>query len=133
MKEIPRELDWVKARNACSLSVMFETLKKEVEEDINKSNELREGQMGKFTFHKKPNDFTVFWDAASSRELIVFYLKESTIEVESGDGKKILEVGITLNDAGECKFRVKDKDEELESWQFRKRVLEKFIFGPLSR
>ncbi|HEY2461596.1 MAG TPA: hypothetical protein VGI16_12350 [Candidatus Acidoferrum sp.] len=125
MKEIPEELNWIKARSACSLAYMYEKLRLQILEDIDLQNKLP----GHARFDMKTGnaDFSVMTYSVEGIKSMQFSLvMPHTIRVNNGDGALKFEATLTLNDAGECKLRIDGK--ELELWQIRRRALEDLFF-----
>jgi hypothetical protein len=129
-KEIPKEFEWVKARTECSLYAMYKTLIAGLRDDAKARNELR-GENDFVRFIAKPSSgrhFSVIREGQREPSLasVDFIYEDRTIGVYDGDGKKRFDVGITLTDFGECKFKI--GDEELEAWQVRRKALEPLFF-----
>jgi hypothetical protein len=123
--------DWVAERAACSLAVIFATLKQEVKEDVKKRTDLRspEANYG-FTFSDHGDGFFVGLDATpphatSIHFSIMFRRGLKTIEI-SGDGIKAFEAIPTVNDEGKCRLKINGVEREF--WQVRRMALEKLFF-----
>jgi hypothetical protein len=130
MKEIPENLDWVTVRNECSVEKIFQTLKLQVKEDIERRNEsLRAGQKERYRFDITESGggvFTVFIDGIVRGYSIAFAAtKDFGISVRK-DGIPILEAIPTVSDDGKCRLKVDGRECEL--WQVRKMALEDFFF-----
>jgi len=69
------------------------------------------------------DSFTVMRHSQRS-DSVYFYAQDNAITVLKGM-EPFLQGSITLNDAGECRLKV--KDVELEFWQFRRRALEELF------
>lgn len=125
-------LDWVKARGACSLSQMFEQLKSDVHEDVTQRNSIRVDGRDHFyewQMAESHNNFRVIREGGDTfdRRAIGFYLEQGKITVK--DQQHVMfSVTVTLNDQGECKFKI--GEEEKESWQIRKKALEDVFYFP---
>lgn len=125
MNEIPKELDWISIRSKCSLSVMFELLKSQVETDIAKQNEIPGHPQ--FSMGFSPASFTVLNHTIEGIRAVVFALTKTHIEIKNAERQILFQASLTINDSGECRLKVDDK--ELELWQIRKRALEELFFG----
>jgi len=125
------EFNWVTARNACSVVAMFIQLKDEVLADLNCAKELFKGSGRSFDFKAGRDKFTVF-EGIGPLRTVAFSLNDTRtailVEHDNGDGSQdeAIHVTLTLNKERQCRFMV--KGEELESWQLRKKVLERLFF-----
>jgi hypothetical protein len=122
-------MDWVSKRSACSLFQMFEKLRIDVENDVRVRQSLRPEQAQyKFSFAQEGDIFSVSRDA-NRHELLAtvsFHLEENGIVARKRSGSTILTAKITLNNKGECRFKI--GEEEYESWQLRRKALESIFF-----
>lgn len=123
--------DWVAERAACSLAVIFATLKLQVQEDVKRRTNLRpaEANYG-FTFRDHGDGFFVGLDATPIHATpihfsIMFKRGLNTIEI-SGDGIKAFEASPTISDDGECRLKIKGVERQF--WQVRRMALEKLFF-----
>jgi hypothetical protein len=120
-------VDWVTKRSNCSLLKMFQTLKLEVEKDVEiRKSVRREGEGIDFQFAQHGDSFSVSREG-NSRELfttVTFQLTENTIHVDQS-GRAFI-VKIMLNNDGDCKFKI--NEQEYESWQVRRKLLEPIFF-----
>jgi hypothetical protein len=123
---IPRELDWVKERAACSLARVFQDLHMGVQGDVRKMNEIRKEEAFGTRPTDRPNRFIAFRMDDLMR-VVHFALEPTLIEIRDGVSGQSFDVGITLNDEGQCKLRI--GGDELEQWQVRRRVLEALFFA----
>lgn len=130
---IPRDLDWVTERAACSVTAMFKKLEHGVQADVAKMAVIISEQGDKQT----KLSFVAGRDRFSAvREGVVYPLPTShsvDFSIEKGlivakwDAEKVLcEATIMLTNEGRCKLRV--GKEELEDWQFRRMTLERLFF-----
>lgn len=122
-------MDWVSARSKCSLVQMFNKLKMEVEDDVKRRQSLSsQSNSLRFEFVEAENSFTVIRSADKYELLdrVEFRLAEVAIQIRNSKGVIVLLPRITLNDAGECMFKI--GDHELESWQLRRKALEPLFF-----
>lgn len=130
---VPENLDWVKARNECSASQMFERLRLEIGSDIATRNaQLPAGSAFTFTLEMFNGSFSVIRKAAGDSPAVIFSRKGEEITAKSTeDGKLLFTATVTLNDLGECKFRIKDEQKqqaEKYSWQLRRMALQELFF-----
>lgn len=123
------DFDWVEALSRCSLTAAFQQLKLEVQADVESRN-ARRGPAPSYVFDlvSKPDRFAVLLSGDQVEpKSVVFRLAARTIEVYDDEDRLILSATLTLNDAGECRFRV--GGEEKEFWQVRRMALEQLMFG----
>jgi len=128
MNGIPRELNWVKERAACTLAHVFSQLHHGIEEDIKSVNlihQLPPETVFEMTFLGAGNAFVVK-RRASVRPYVRFSLAQDYIET-SDDTSEKSEYRITLSNEGRCKLTL--HGEELEQWQVRRMALEKLFFA----
>lgn len=126
------EFDWVTARANCSLGLMFERLKGEIEEDVKKRQEIRPktefGNYYGFRVDMNQSRISVLLEGNGiQRQSIVFYLKKDCIEIVDGSATSKFKATATLCDDGECRLKVNDQEREL--WQVRKLALEDLFFN----
>jgi hypothetical protein len=128
----PSDFDWVTARAKCSVADMFETLRQLAKAGVERINTFRGGTNPngpRFRFEETEplphRGFTV-WDTFSyQRRAVDFRLRTETIHV-SGAGREVIQATLTLNDFGQCRFKV--GYDELDAWQFLHRTLEWLFF-----
>jgi hypothetical protein len=121
------KFDWVKERSACSLPKVFQTLRLEVEEDVNARNGLRpENAPYEFSIVDKGNDFSVVLEAPDLHRSVTFCLEEHAIVVLDPSGNHMFEVILVFNDEGKCRMRAKEENKEL--WQIQRMALEDLLF-----
>lgn len=122
-----QDFDWVQARTECSPSAIFERLKISLKTDakIRTQALIQKGSDYGFSVISEGRSVSVFVQGNNLSRSVVFDLTEDGVSVHTGD-KHIAEATLTLNDEGECRLKVGDK--ELELWQFRKFALEEFFF-----
>jgi hypothetical protein len=119
--------DWVTALSSCSLAKVFEQLKLELEEDVKIRNELRPaGASYIFRTTLRDDVIVVFLEGSHVRGSVKFRINGKALDVRDGEDNIILQATLTLNDERQCRFRVNDR--EYESWQIRKRALQKLFF-----
>jgi len=129
-KKASTDFEWVNARAACSPVKVFEQLRLQIAHDVELRNKMGEAQGQKFDIHAESAAFAVFLDRSIYREtpyrVIRFHLEDQRIIARYGDDTDIFVATLTLNDDGECRLRIKDKNYEL--WQVRHMALEKLFF-----
>lgn len=120
-------MDWVKARAECSLADVFVGLRRDIERDVLTRNGLTVEGIASYKFRivKAPGDrddeFSVVREGVDGamRSIDVTY-RPPTIEIGE------LRATLTLNEEGRCLFVI--AGQELESWQVRRRALERLFF-----
>jgi hypothetical protein len=133
----PENLNWVQARADCSLQNIFKALELGAREDVEQMMS-RLGSHDQIKFSVVPGNkrFSVIRidDPMTSISIAVDFIyarDEITVQTVSNDQCGVLfTVGITLDNNGRCKLKV--KDAELEQWQVRRMALERLFFGPRS-
>ncbi len=122
------EFDWVNARANCSIGLLFEQLKTQVEKDMDTRQALCKGPPYYYAFRFKVENNTIIALIEGHRlhESVTFRLSGNAIEVMGRDGKLSFNGIATLNNDGNCRLRV--NGDELELWQFRKKALEDLFF-----
>ena len=125
------DFDWVRARAACSLDVLFQQLRVAADRDVDSMNAVL-----------KAADRTIVCELAEvgDRFLVTisgnafpmriaeFARTETSIAVSVEKGKKKFVAVPTLNPDGVCKLTV--NNQELELWQVCRMALEDLFFGP---
>jgi hypothetical protein len=130
-REIPEVLDWVNERARCTPSIIFETLRSKVEDDIRARN-LIGPQHGfpkrNFELKVDANWFAVIQQQFPGRAKgVFFHLTPSGIKTrDSETSRDLLEASLTLSDDGKCRLKVGETEYNL--WQFRKLVLHDLFF-----
>jgi hypothetical protein len=134
MNNIPDNLDWVTTRNECSAAKVFETLKLEIEKDIEIRNDsLRPGQKERYRFDMaiSADGFSVYVDGITKgRRSIIFTISEDQITVRvknQYDESVLFNAEPTVCNDGKCRLKVDKQDYEL--WQVRKMALEGLFFA----
>lgn len=123
-------INWVKERHSCTALCMFEKLRNEVKADIEQRNALRPEQ-AHYGFKFVQSDMAIFSVVREGNQIgrvVRFVLKGDTIIAETHD-EEIFSAMLTLNDVGECRFKI--NGDERESWQLRKLALEPMFFEGL--
>jgi hypothetical protein len=123
------DFDWIKARAACSLQVLFKQLQVAVEGDVAAANELPNNVRSDAKFEVSPREgrfvVTRQHDDDGVRA-VKFILEKAQIVVDKGAGVSFT-AKPSLNTEGVCKLRVHSTD--LELWQVCRMALEDLIFG----
>ncbi|MGA7695010.1 MAG: hypothetical protein WCA76_08260 [Candidatus Sulfotelmatobacter sp.] len=132
------DFDWMEARAQCSLSVIFEQLKGDVRNDVEKAQATRKtygeglpahyGFRLVFTDNGRAIKVLVNGQTASGtiHDSVSFHLTEKAIEVRDVSEAVKFEATLTLNGKGECRLRINDEEQEL--WYLRKLALEDLFF-----
>ena len=123
----------MQARSECKVEKVFESLKKEVEEDLNKFCRCNHERSGWLDFAYLGHRRTFGVKYKTSEYGVYFILSGNKIEVEEytakGGTDSIMTLSVKLNDEGECRLVDEKKCEWLRSWQVRQRALEGTFFG----
>jgi hypothetical protein len=134
MDEIVNPASWVKDRANCSIGVVFEELKREVQADVADREALRPKTEvhGHYCFKFTSGDrsFAAFVDGAlMNHKAVLFSLNNSHISIEkkNGDRQETIKASVTLNDKARCVLRIGEK--EYEHWQIRKMALDDLFFS----
>jgi hypothetical protein len=126
-KRGPADFNWVAERAACSLPRVFETMRRQVEGDIEMRNGLRPPNSPyQFSLVAKGSDFVAVLDADKIQSSVTFSLAERSIRVRDDTGTLIFEITVLFNDEGVCRLKV--NGEEREFWQVRRMALENLMF-----
>jgi|SRR5271163_5068120 len=126
MNGIPRELDWVKERAACTSEKVLSQLHRSVEEDVKTANSI---------FPREPLLQVVVTDeqaftvrrGETLKPVVAFMLEGGCIVVTSSLSREEWRFTVGLNNEGRCQLR--QNGEEYEQWQVRKMALEGLFFG----
>lgn len=134
INNIPRELDWVAARAACTVTQVFNELRTGIENDIAKHCEVMQpSDQERVTSDLKSDGSAIVIGRPKKNpnRRVFVSVSESDIKVCNDAGIPIMTAFVGLSNEGRCILRVKDGDTitELEQWQFRKLVLEPVLFG----
>jgi hypothetical protein len=131
MNTVPRELDWVEKRAACTVEKVFNQLCDGISSDveaINTAKQLNEFDLFNAVMHTDGTTMFVGQPNRTPRRRLAIGVVANRIEVRqewSGGANWAASVG--LNDEGRCILRFDGK--ECEQWQFRKKTLEGLFFG----
>ncbi|MGA3095215.1 MAG: hypothetical protein ABSF25_02075 [Bryobacteraceae bacterium] len=125
------DFDWVKARAACSLEVLFQQLRVAVKRDVDSMNAVlaQAGRPVQCQFGDFSNRFLVMISGNGfPMRRAEFALSPSGISVEVDKPKqKTFSAIATLNPDGDCRLVV--NNQELELWQVCRLGLEDLFFG----
>lgn len=128
MNEVPTELNWVEKRAACSAAQVFKDLHSEIERDVAVANEVNTIP-GPFMVSAGTGGAVIVSVKNEVGPRIVFYFGNDRIEVKDERSNVKIVASPTLNNSGRCVLKV--EGVELEQWQFRKMVLETYLFGEI--
>jgi len=125
---------WVRERYECSLSKVFDILRKQVRDDVEARQKmvspedfrLGPGASHSFAFLDGGNNFTVKLKGHTVSERVSFLREPHTIKATNTNGELIIEGSPTLNPAGQCVLKIGSK--EFPIWYFRKLALEELFF-----
>jgi len=123
------DLNWVTARAKCSILIVFNEFRLEVEEDvkiINSTSRPPEYPLSSFAVRSNVvSDYFVVFQEQNANARVDFNCEVDRITVKSGE--RTFSVTLTLDNAGQCKMRVND-GEPMERWQVRRMMLEDLFF-----
>lgn len=134
-RDVPKELDWVAARAACTAAQMFNELRFGVESDIRSNNEKTQAsdeEKVSSTLIENGTAIAISRAKKVPSRRVFIALSEGKIQVYNDAMQLQMSGCVALNDAGRCILRLEDDGAELEQWQFRKRALESLFFGKSS-
>jgi hypothetical protein len=128
---MPEDLDWVERRSLCALPDIFNRLRIQIENDVNKRTALSSKDNYQFRFVGEENVVSVcgYYKNVPMNCIpaVNFRLEDKHIRISSTDNKIDFEATLTLNDFGDCKLCVNGEEREL--WQVRRQALEHLFFG----
>jgi len=110
---------------------MYEMIRQAIKEDVEKIKPLRAGSGSIFTFNTNGNKFSVIREGKASLYSIVnFALSADNKEILVTNGSDVLQfkATLTLNDEGECRFKINGEAGDKDSWQVRRKALEELFF-----
>jgi hypothetical protein len=121
--------NWVTERAGCSLRDALLRLQRETEKDVEVRNALRpEGVKYQFSLAPNPDAFVVSLSAFTlPSNSVCVRLEDAHVVVYDSARKEMFRASITLNDEGECRFLIEDKERTF--WQFRRRAFERLFFS----
>ena len=130
-KHMP-DFNWVKERAECSLGLVFAKLTAEIQDDVEKRNQApQEARPVKFATGSISGNHIVVVKEGRFNKGVTFRLTQDCIEVLDDAERPMFEATLTLNDDGECRFKI--GGQEVESWQLRKKALEDLFFKETRR
>jgi len=120
------EFDWVAARDRCSIGVAFERLKETSKKDTAQRNAQLARDKTPYSFRfDASGDWFAIVRQGEIHETVKVTLEGQAIVVYHQD-RETHRATITFDVEGECRLVVKDARYRL--WQFRRMVLEAFLF-----
>ena len=130
LPDVSGDFDWVSERAECAPFKVFERLRAQAKNDMDKRNALTEERgSDNRTFFLESGDgwFSVAFKTLEKYSGITFNLTANGIEVLDTATHSLLHDGIlTISNDGCCRLRV--GNTELSLWQFRKLALQDFFF-----
>lgn len=121
------QIDWVTERYLCSLPMVFNTLREQVENDVKTRNDRRpESAPYEFSVEEDVGEFTVVRKLAGARKSVTFKLEEHAVVILDHERVQLFEVAVRFTEDGKC--QLKAKDEKCEFWQIRRMALEPLMF-----
>jgi hypothetical protein len=128
------DFTWVHERYECSLSKVFNLLRKQVRGDVEAREKMvpREdfrlgpGASHHFAFVDGATNFEVTLEGRGLSERVSFLREPRTIKATNTNGELIIEGSPTLNPEGICVLKIASK--EFPVWYFRKLALEELFF-----
>jgi hypothetical protein len=142
-KQTSDKVRWVEKRAACTISKVFQTLRGEVEKDVEErvclfTDADRARRLSLEFGHHGFGRFSITRNGLTQPAAVYFRLdvQSGTISARDDSNKILLEATITMDDAGDCLLRITEAElsalvgTELTTWQFRRRALENFFFDP---
>ncbi|MDE0102595.1 MAG: hypothetical protein OXN89_09460 [Bryobacterales bacterium] len=121
--------NWVKARHECSMALEFRLIRKQVDRMVEERNSSTNGRV-RFVVRRASTEVFSVENSAGMSQPVVFELSTRKIAVHRGFGCDPLELTLTLNDDGECRYRICGDGEYLR-WQVIRRALEDLFFPQL--
>lgn len=129
-KDETREFDWISRRSECSLPRVFASLRSQIQQDVNTRNSLRPKTAPyEFSVSEDLNEITVRLRAGEVEKWVAFTLADHAISIRDDQGKRLFEVTVAFDDAGNCRLNV--NGQERDFWQVRRMALEDVMFRGL--
>jgi len=130
----PDDFDWVAAQAKCSAASMFERLRTQVREDVQRRNGLFGRDDGwRFEFHEESDEFEVSRVAAASGftiprpgALVRFARAGRRIQVQGEDVDVDFTAVVTVDVSGVCRCVV--GEAMYSEWEIRRMALEQLFF-----
>ena len=120
------DFDWVTARRECSIAHEFIQLQRLAEQNVAE----RQKDLGKSLLLQTDPPFAICRQAYGLKSwswVVTFFIVGNEIHVRNHDGSVKSTLTLTLNDAGECRYRIDGKGEFVR-WQVLRRFLEPLLF-----
>jgi hypothetical protein len=135
LRVIPTDFDWVKARAQCTPFQVFERLRLQVKDDVDKRNAFinpAERNAYSFVFSTQGKRFSVAVESFDVDRGVDFGPTAVGIDVHDSQNNALLVHGVlTLSNDGECRLKVNEVEHNL--WQFRKLALEDVLFTSVGK
>ncbi len=134
MREIPKNLDWVKARSSCSLKAVFDSLSQIIANDVKSVQALNRPGVS-FDLSKSSDDQitvtrTVDSDGETETVSVVFELRATDIvAVLPHKSKTLFYAHAVLDEAGECLIEIEGDPDLKRPWQVSQKALDDLFFG----
>ncbi|MGC2246114.1 MAG: hypothetical protein WA609_05895 [Terriglobales bacterium] len=128
---IPRELNWVEKRAACTAAQIFNELCSGIDNDvsaINAARELPDGNRFGADMMQTGRAVAVGQYGAAPRKRVIVELSGQEIKVHDDATQSRWCATVALNDEGRCILKLED-GSEIEQWHFRKKALQALFFG----
>ena len=124
------KFDWITERSACTLPKVFNTLRLQVEQDVNTRNALRPNYAPyEFSMTEDIAEFGVLLKAKELQRTVKFSLADHAIVVRDDQGNQMFEVTMAFDDLGKCRLNIEGSEREF--WQVRRMALEELMFRGL--
>ena len=129
---IPRELDWVSKRAACSVRTIFKELVEGIENDVISINGTLNEYEDKFAATMLSDNATIVigkqgFSRAYSR--VKVGISDKSIVAVDEAAKNTITATVSLNTEGRCVLRLAPDGTQIEQWQFRMMALQSIFFG----
>jgi hypothetical protein len=131
------DVNWVKARAACSLPRIFEALTERLQRDVDNANELNRSGV-RFRLNIQRRDLVI---VARQRDLagipeaetVAFDLAPQEIRVRQvdmvGKEKPLFAARPVLTEEGNCRLELSGDPQPKDLWQVSRRALQDLFFG----
>jgi hypothetical protein len=131
--QVPDNFDWVSAQAKCSAAVMYDRLRTQVRDDVQRRNGVFNRQDGwKFEFHEDDDGFEASRVVGSGLTapkvgaIVRFERAGRRIHVMGEDIDVDFTAVVTLDVAGVCRFVV--GEAVYSEWEIRRMALEQLFF-----
>ena len=115
--------DWVKALGDCSVNFEFEKIKSDVGSNTKRRNSDYPNDPDKWKFHEDAGIIHV----SSGRQWVAFKIEYECIVVTGFKHNDQLRLTLTLDDDGDCLFKI-NGEGLYKRWQVIRRALEPLFF-----